>query len=86
MAISRAVGETMAVSLACGDRPKLSFNPLEGVATMTSFIVRIAKGDVVHGSTDFNSLFAVACTLFFMTLLMNVFSQWIMRRYRQVYQ
>lgn len=94
LAISRAVGETMAVSLACGDQAlnlneggflKI-FDPREGMATMTSFIVRIAKGDVQHGSTDFNSLFAVAGLLFFMTLLMNLTANRVLRRYRQVYQ
>lgn len=86
LAISRAIGETMAVSLACGDTSKLTLDPREGLATMTSFIVRIAKGDVQHGSTDFNSLFAVAAVLFFMTLLMNIIGQKVLRRYRQVYQ
>jgi phosphate transport system permease protein len=86
LALSRAIGETMAVSLACGDKPVLTLDPREGIATMTSFIVRIAQGDVQHGSRDFNSLFAVAAVLFFMTLFMNVFAQWILGRYRQVYQ
>jgi len=86
LAMSRAVGETMAVSLAVGNKPKLSLDPREGIATMTSFIVRIAQGDVQHGSTDFNSLFAVAGVLFVMTLTMNIAAQWIVRRYRQVYQ
>lgn len=86
LAICRAIGETMAVSLACGDKPKLTLDPREGIATMTSFIVRIAQGDIVHGSTDFNSLFAVAGLLFFMTLGMNVIAQWLLARYRQVYQ
>lgn len=86
LAIARAVGETMAVSLACGDKPKLSLDPTEGVATMTSFIVRAAQGDVQHGSTYFLSLFAVAGVLFAITLTMNVAAQWILRRYRQVYQ
>lgn len=86
LAISRAVGETMAVSLACGDRPKLSLDPREGIATMTSFIVRIAKGDVQHGSTDFNSLFAVAGVLFLMTLAMNVIGQLVLERFREQYQ
>lgn len=86
LAISRAVGETMAVSLAVGDKPKLSFDPTEGVATMTSFIVRAAQGDVQHGSAYFLSLFAVAGMLFVITLSMNVISQWILHRYRQVYQ
>ncbi len=86
LALSRAVGDTMAVSLACGDRAALSFDPLQGVATMTAFIVRIAQGDVQHGSTDFNSLFAVAAVLFFMTLAMNIFAQWVLKRFRQVYE
>lgn len=86
LAISRAVGETMAVSLACGDRPKFTLDPREGIATMTSFIVRIAKGDVQHGSTDFNSLFAVAAVLFVLTLMMNVFANWILARFREKYQ
>ncbi|MER3415154.1 MAG: phosphate ABC transporter permease subunit PstC [Gemmataceae bacterium] len=86
LGVSRALGETMAVSLACGDRPKLSFDPREGIATMTSFIVRIAKGDVVHGSTDHKSLFAVGAMLFVITLALNIVAQLIMRRYRQVYQ
>jgi phosphate transport system permease protein len=64
----------------------LTLNPLEGVATMTAFIVGIAKGDVEHGSTEFNSLFAVGLTLFIMTLAMNVFAQWVSNRYRMVYQ
>lgn len=86
LAISRAIGETMAVTLACGDTARFTFDPRQGAATMTSFIVRIAKGDVQHGTTDFNSLFAVAGLLFFMTLAMNVFAQRILRKYRQVYQ
>ncbi len=85
LALSRAIGETMAVSLACGDTARIVW-PNQGMATMTSFIVRIAKGDVQHGTTDFNSLFAVACLLFFMTLFMNVLAQRIMKRYRMVYQ
>ncbi|HMP01667.1 MAG TPA: phosphate ABC transporter permease subunit PstC [Gemmatales bacterium] len=86
LAISRAVGETMAVSLACGDKPVLTLDPREGVATMTSFIVRAAQGDVPHGSTYFKSLFAVAGVLFVVTLTMNIFAQWILKRFRLVYQ
>jgi phosphate transport system permease protein len=86
LAISRAIGETMAVSLACGDKTKLTLDPREGIATMTSYIVRVAKGDLVHGSTDFNSLFAVGLTLLIMTLAMNIFAQWVSGRYRMVYQ
>ena len=86
LGLSRAVGETMAVSLACGDRTVFSLDPRGSIATMTSFIVRIAKGDQQHGTTDFNSLFAVGLTLFCMTLLMNIGAEWIRGRYRQVYQ
>lgn len=86
LGLSRAVGETMAVSLACGDRTVFSLDPRGSIATMTSFIVRIAKGDVQHGSTDFNSLFAVGLTLFCMTLVMNIGAEWVRARYRQVYQ
>ena len=85
LAVSRAIGETMAVSLACGDTARIVW-PNEGMATMTSFIVRVAKGDVQHGTTDFNSLFAVAAMLFFMTLAMNVIAQRVMKRFRLVYQ
>jgi phosphate transport system permease protein len=85
LAISRALGETMAVSLACGDRTGLTLDPRQGIATITSFIVRVAKGDVPHGSTEFHSLFAVAGLLFFVTLGMNVLAQKFLRRYRQVY-
>ncbi len=86
LALSRAIGETMAVSIACGGMAAFSLDPRQGIATMTTFIVRIAQGDVQHGSRDFNSLFAVAAVLFFMTLFMNIFAQWILGRYRQVYQ
>jgi len=86
LAISRAVGETMAVTLACGGQPKLTMDPREGIATMTGFIARIAQGDVPHGTTLFNSLFAVAAVLFVMTLGMNLLAQWILKKYRQVYQ
>jgi phosphate transport system permease protein len=86
LALSRAVGETMAVALAAGETARLTLDPRLGAMTMTSFIVRIAKGEVVHGSTDYNSLFAVAGALFFMTLFMNVAARVLLRRYRQVYR
>jgi phosphate transport system permease protein len=86
LAISRAIGETMAVTLACGEKAEFTLDPRRGFATMTGFIVHMAKGDQPHGTTDFNSLFAVAAVLFFMTLAMNFGAQAILRRYRQVYQ
>jgi phosphate transport system permease protein len=86
LALSRAVGETMAVALAAGETARLTLDPRQGAMTMTSFIVHVANGDVEHGTTDYNSLFAVAGALFFMTLFMNVAARRILRRYRQVYQ
>ncbi len=86
LALSRAIGETMAVAIACGNRPQLTLNPLRQIQTMTSFIVNMMKGDTPVGSIEYQSLYAVALVLFLMTLTMNYVSQWIMRRYREAYQ
>jgi phosphate transport system permease protein len=86
LALSRAIGETMAVAIACGSSPVLTANPLKSVQTMTSFIVSMAMGDVPAGTIEYKSLYAVAFWLFFITLVMNIVSQWVMRRYREVYQ
>ncbi len=85
LALGRAVGETMAVTLACGDQPHLTLDPRQGAATLTSLIVRLARGDVQPGSTDFHSLFAIAALLFFFTLGLSTFAQKLLRRFRQVY-
>jgi phosphate transport system permease protein len=86
LAVSRAIGETMAVAMAVGQRPNLSWNPLESMQTMTGFIVNISLGDTPTGSIEYKSLYAVGLTLFAMTLGMNIISQRVMRRYREVYQ
>jgi phosphate transport system permease protein len=86
LAISRAVGETMIVSLVAGSRSRLSWNPLEGAQAMTSYIVQVVSGDVVAGSTVYKSLFAVGLLLFLMTLVMNIVSQWFVARFREEYQ
>jgi phosphate transport system permease protein len=86
LALSRAVGETMAVAIAAGQSPTLTLNPFQSVETMTAFIVNVSFGDKPHGSIDWKALFAVAMTLFVMTLTMNIVSQLIMRRFREVYQ
>lgn len=86
LAISRAIGETMIVSIASGARPNLSWNPLEGMQAMTGYIVQVVSGDVVAGSTQYLSLFAVGFLLFSMTLCMNIFSQWLVSRYREAYE
>ncbi|HUG55694.1 MAG TPA: phosphate ABC transporter permease subunit PstC [Candidatus Limnocylindrales bacterium] len=86
LAISRAVGETMAVALAAGATPNLTANPLESIQTMTGYIVQVSLGDTPQGSLAFRTIFAVGMTLFTMTLLLNVLSQAIVRRFREVYQ
>ena len=72
LAMSRAIGETMAVSLAVGDKPQLTFDPTESVQTMTGFIAQIAIGETAQGSIQFKSLFAVGATLFVITLVLNL--------------
>ncbi|MBX3441031.1 MAG: phosphate ABC transporter permease subunit PstC [Planctomyces sp.] len=86
LALSRAIGETMAVAIAGGNSPVLTLNPLQSGQTMTSFIVSMAMGDTPIGTIEYKSLYAVAFWLFLVTLIMNVISQSVMRRYREVYQ
>lgn len=85
LAISRAVGETMAVTLAAGSSPKYSLNPLESVQTMTAFIVTTASGDERPGSVSYNSMYAVGFTLFLVTLTMNIVAKRIVKKYRRSY-
>ncbi|WP_069650143.1 phosphate ABC transporter permease subunit PstC [Caloranaerobacter ferrireducens] len=85
LAISRAIGETMIVTLAAGSTPKLTLNPLESIQTMTAFIVQVASGDIVHGSVMYKTIFAVGMLLFIITLLMNIVSKIIIKKYREEY-
>lgn len=85
LALSRAVGETMIVAIAAGSTPKLTLNPLESIQTMTAYIVQISLGETPHGTVEYYTIFAVALLLFIMTLLMNLFGQWFVRRYREKY-
>lgn len=86
LAISRAIGETMIVTLAAGATPNLTWNPLDSVQTMTAYIVQVSLGDTPQGSLEFRTIFAVGMTLFLMTLAMNVVSQWLLHRFREVYE
>lgn len=85
LAMSRAIGETMAVVLAAGTNPQLTFDPTESVQTMTAFIVQISLGDTPADSLQFKALFAVGATLFAMTFALNMVSSWIVARYRNEY-
>jgi phosphate transport system permease protein len=86
LAISRAVGETMIVLIAAGGQPNLTLNPTEAVQTMTAFIAATAQGDVATGTTAYKTIFAVGATLFVMTLVMNMVSIRLVRRFREVYE
>ncbi len=85
LAMSRAVGETMAVVLANGFNPRLSGNPLEQIGTMPAFIAQITSGETAQSSIQFKSLFAVALVLFATTLILNLISNRIVARYRNKY-
>jgi phosphate transport system permease protein len=85
LAMSRAIGETMAVVLAGGLNPTTTVNPLQSIQTMTAFIAQISQGDTPQGSTAFYSLFAVAMVLFAMTFVLNIISARIVRRFRTAY-
>lgn len=85
LAMSRAIGETMAVLLAVGSKPQLTLDPTESVQTMTAFIAAISLGETAQGSVEFKSLFAVGLTLFGMTLVLNLLSSWFVRKYRTAY-
>jgi phosphate transport system permease protein len=84
--ISRAVGETMIVAVAVGAGPNFTFNPFQGAETMTGHIVRISGGDLSYDSIDYNSIFAIGLLLFIITFTLNMISQRIVRRFREVYE
>lgn len=86
LAMSRAVGETMAVAIAAGSTPILTLDPTRSVQTMTGYIAQVSLGDTPQNSIEFKTIFAVGMTLFVMTLVLNIVSQMFVRRYRNVYQ
>lgn len=86
LAVSRAVGETMAVSLAAGNLAQITANPLKSIQTMTGFIVQISQGDIPAGTTEYQTLFAVGLLLFLITLAMNMVADVIFRRFREEYE
>ena len=81
LGISRAIGETMLVTIAAGATPNMTWNPLESIQTMTAYIVQLSLGETPHGSLEYNTIFAVGLLLFAITLTMNVFGHWIVRRW-----
>jgi phosphate transport system permease protein len=86
LGISRAIGETMIVTIAAGLQPNLTLNPLEFMETMTAFIAATGSGDVPTGSIEYKTIFAVGLLLFVFTLLLNMLSIRLVRKYREVYE
>ena len=86
LAMSRAIGETMIVTIAAGQNPNFTLNPLVPIETMTAFIVQVSQGDLPTGTLEFKTIFAVALTLFVFTLAINMLSQYFVRRFREAYQ
>jgi phosphate transport system permease protein len=86
LAISRAIGETMAVTLAGGATPKMTLNPLESIQTMTAYIVQVSQGDTPAGSIEYRTIFAVGLALFVTTMLLNIVAQWFVSRMREKYE
>ena len=85
LAISRAIGETMAVTLAAGATPNLSFTFQESIQTITAYIVQVSLGDTPAGGIAYKTIFAVAALLFVVTLILNMLSQWVLNKYRAEY-
>ncbi len=86
LAVSRAFGETMIVAIAAGAGPKLSWNPFESAEPMTGYMVRISGGDLSYQSLDYKSIYAIGLVVFAVTLLLNIISQRIVARFREVYE
>jgi phosphate transport system permease protein len=85
LAISRAIGETMIVAIAAGQKPTLTMDPTETIATITSYIVQVTVGDVEHGSIEYKSLFAAGMTLFLFTFILNNISYFVKKKYQEKY-
>lgn len=86
LGIARAVGETMIVSIAAGQQPRLTFDPTVPVETITAYIVQVSSGDVQHGSLEYKTIYAAGITLFVLTFALNSISFMIRRRYQQKYK
>ncbi len=86
LAISRAIGETMAVCIGAGLMPRLSLNPFRSMQTMTAYMVNASLGDTPAGTIEYKSLYGVGFMLFLITLGMNILAQRVMKRFREVYE
>ncbi len=86
LAVARAIGETMIVSIAAGQQPRFTFDPTVPIETITAYIVQVSLGDVPHGSLEYQTIFAAGLVLFLLTLILNNISYFIIKRYKQSYE
>jgi phosphate transport system permease protein len=84
LAISRAIGETMIVTIGSGSTKNIGFDITKSMQTMTGYIVEFTSGDAASGTTGYYSLYAVGLILFVFTLTINYIAQRIARRYQEV--
>lgn len=85
LAFSRAIGETMAVTLAAGATPQLTLSMKESIQTITAYIVQVSMGDTPHGTIEYQSLFAVAVVLFLIVVVVNMSAQLVVKRFQRKY-
>jgi phosphate transport system permease protein len=85
LGISRAIGETMIVTIAAGGQANLSLNPLDPALTITAYIVMVSKGDLPHGTLEYQTIFAAGLTLVLMTLSFNIVGHFLKKKYREAY-
>ncbi len=86
LAMARAIGETMIVTIAAGNMPNLSWNPLEAMQALPAYIVQVSLGDVEAGGLEYQTIFAAGLALFVPTLVLNVAALWLLHRFREVYE
>ena len=86
LGLSKALGETMIVVMAAGLRPNLTWNPLEDMTTVTVRIVDALVGDQAFDSPATLSAFALGLVLFAVTLLLNIVSLTLIRRFKEKYR
>ncbi|WP_339253211.1 phosphate ABC transporter permease subunit PstC [Sporosarcina sp. FSL W8-0480] len=85
LGISRAIGETMIVTIASGSTKNFTFDITQSMQTMTAYIVEVTGGDAATGTTVYYSLYAVAMTLFVFTLIMNLLARAVSKKFREEY-
>ncbi len=86
LAFSRAIGETMLVTIAAGSTPVFSFNPMKSIQTMTGYIAQVGMGETPYGTVEYATIYAVGLLLFILTFGLNILSQQLVRKFREVYQ